>query len=89
MPDGAAPRRHSALPPTLAPRGLSRVEAAAYIGLSTSKFDELVGAGTMPKPKTVGTRKLWDRHALDAAFDALPDEGEKNPWDEALNAPAP
>jgi len=26
------PTRHTALPPTLAPRGLSRIEAAAYIG---------------------------------------------------------
>lgn len=81
-----APRRHAALPPTLAPRGLSRVEAAAYIGLSVSKFDEMVAAGTMPRPKTIGSRKLWDRHALDRAFDALPDEEAKNSWDD-LDAP--
>ena len=86
MPDGAAPRRHSALPPTLAPRGLSRVEAAAYIGLSTGKFDELVADGSMPRPKTVGARKLWDRHALDRAFDDLPDDSSTGYWDKALNA---
>lgn len=87
MPD-PAPRRHAALPPTLAPRGLSRVEAAAYIGLSTSKFDELVESGVMPRPKAVGTRKLWDRHRLDEAFDNLPDETEANPWDKVLDGTA-
>lgn len=86
MAETAAPRRHAALPPTLAPRGLSRAEAAAYIGLSTSKFDALVAAGSMPRPKTVGSRKLWDRFALDAAFDALPDDGAVNPWD-TVDAP--
>lgn len=88
MPD-PAPRRHAALPPTLAPRGLSRVEAAAYIGLSTSKFDELVESGVMPRPKTVGTRKLWDRHRLDEAFDNLPDDRASGYWDRVLDATTP
>lgn len=83
-----APRRHAALPPTLAPRGLSRVEAAAYIGLSTSKFDELVESGVMPRPKAVGTRKLWDRHRLDEAFDNLPDDGSTGYWDRVLATPS-
>ena len=53
-------------------RGLSRTEAAIYIGLSTSKFDELVGDGRMPKPLSIDKRKVWDRYELDASFDALP-----------------
>lgn len=66
--------RHTALPPTLAPRGLSRPEAAAYIGIGVSKFDRMIAAGQMPRPKDLGGRKVWDRLALDMAFAALPDE---------------
>lgn len=65
-------------------RGLSRVEAAGYIGLSPSTFDKLVIAGEMPGPKRVGARKIWDVRALDLAFDALPGEDaahETNDWD--------
>jgi hypothetical protein len=65
-------------------RGLSRDYAALYIGVSPSKFDEMVEDGRMPKAKCVDRRRVWDRRALDLAFDALPDEGgapKKNPWD--------
>ncbi|MDX2289774.1 MAG: hypothetical protein NW217_13245 [Hyphomicrobiaceae bacterium] len=67
--------RLAALPPSLAPRGLSRVEAAAYVGVSPTKFDEMVGDGRMPPAKRADARRIWDRLALDAAFAALPDEG--------------
>jgi hypothetical protein len=76
-----APARHAVLPPTLAPRGLSRVEAAAYIGVSAGKFDEMVGDGRMPDPKLIDSRKVWDRKALDNAFEALPSKEAANPWD--------
>jgi excisionase family DNA binding protein len=41
-------------------RGLSRVEAAMYIGISASKFDELVHDGRMPAPRRIDSRKVWD-----------------------------
>lgn len=63
------------------PLGLSRIEAAAYIGVSAGTFDELVASGHMPGPKRLRARKVWDRYALDAAFAALPDSEEANPWD--------
>lgn len=69
-------------PPTR--RGLSRVEAAGYIGISPATFDKMVIAGEMPSPKRVGTRKIWDVRALDLAFEALPGENsvpETNDWD--------
>jgi len=71
-------------PPSLPPRGLSRVEAAQYIGVSPSLFDEMVRDGRMPKPKPINARKVWDRLRLDQAFEALPDvDGSGvNPWDE-------
>ena len=64
-------------------RGLHREQAARYIGVGASKFDEMVEDGRMPKPKRIDARKVWDRAALDNAFEALPDDGaDKNPWDE-------
>ncbi|MBJ7533320.1 hypothetical protein JDN40_04260 [Rhodomicrobium vannielii ATCC 17100] len=81
--------KQNALPPTLAPIGLSRIEAAAYIGISPSLFDELVADGRTPRPKTINKRKVWDRIRLTAAFAALPGddiEGDGNPWDDFAKA---
>jgi hypothetical protein len=64
------------LPPNLPPRGLSRTESAAYIGISPTLFDTLVKDGRMPKPKLINTRTVWDIRQLDKAFDELPSEGE-------------
>ncbi|MEA3534253.1 hypothetical protein [Rhizobium sp. CC-YZS058] len=71
-------------PVAYAPRGLSREEAARYIGVGTTKFDEMVSDRRMPKPKRVDGRTIWDRIALDAAFSDLPSEGE-NRIDEILS----
>jgi hypothetical protein len=38
----------------------------------------------MPKPIKIDGRKVWDRHELDLAFDALPREDEPtapNSWE--------
>lgn len=77
--------RANVLPLSLPPRGLSRVESAAYIGVSPTKLDEMVRDGRMPRPKRIDGRVVWDRKQLDAAFDALPDDGAAptdNPWDD-------
>ncbi|MBB4017040.1 hypothetical protein GGR16_002069 [Chelatococcus caeni] len=73
--DGAAADRRDVLPRSLPPRGVNRVEAARYIGVSPTTFDEMVKDGRMPKPKRVGSRTIWDVRALDFAFDALPTDG--------------
>jgi excisionase family DNA binding protein len=52
-------------------RGLSCAEAADYIGVSVTKFLEMVGDGRMPKPKEIDRRRVWDIRRLDASFDAL------------------
>lgn len=68
-------------------RGLSREEAAVYMGISPTKFDEGVAAGLLPKPRTGGiwgARTVWDIRALDSAWDARPDAADapgRNPWD--------
>ena len=74
--------REDVLPRSLAPRGLSRVQAAAYIGVSPSLFDEMVKDGRMPKATAINARKVWDRIKLDEAFAALSDEDKdgKDPW---------
>jgi len=72
----------SALPLSLAPRGLSRVQAAEYVGVGVTKFDEMVADGRMPKPKRIDGRTVWDRVKLDEAFAALGDDGvSSNEWD--------
>ena len=72
-------------PLALPPRGLSRGEAARYIGVGTEAFDRLVEAGLMPPPKLIGQKRLvWDRFAVDAAFDDLPERSEATHDDPAL-----
>jgi len=39
-------------------RGLSRDEAAMYVGVSAGKFDEMVGDGRMPAPVRIDHRKI-------------------------------
>jgi len=69
--------------PHYPPRGLRRTAAARYVGVSPTKFDEWVAAGLMPQPVRVGGVVVYDRQAIDVAFDALwgPDRDETNEWD--------
>ncbi len=80
MGDGALTRVGDTCPR----RGLRREEAARYIGVGTTKFDELVEDGRMPKPKRIDGRIVWDLRAVDLAFDELPDESatEGNSWND-------
>jgi hypothetical protein len=55
-------------------RGLSRTEAAQYVGVGETKFDEMRADGRMPRPVEIDGRKLWDIRDLDMAFDALKGE---------------
>ena len=55
-------------------RGLSREEAAMYLGISAGTFDELRRLGRVDSPRVIGGRKLWDIRDLDIAFDSLPRE---------------
>jgi predicted DNA-binding transcriptional regulator AlpA len=79
------------------PRGLSRVQAAYYVGVSTSLFDEMVVDGRMPKPREINRRRVWDRQQVDMAFDMLPGGSEElalsinydQPNDSVRSEPAP
>jgi len=65
--------------------GLSREEAAAYVGVGATLFDAMVADGRMPKPKLINARRVWSRMALEKAFALLPEDGQdevhdENPW---------
>jgi predicted DNA-binding transcriptional regulator AlpA len=54
-------------------RGFSRIEAATFVGISPSKFDDLVKDGRMPRARQIDGRKVWDLCELNPAFDVLGD----------------
>lgn len=60
------------------PRFLSEEEAASYVRISRTTFRN--GVGTLwPKAIRIGRRKLYDRHALDRAVDALAPSATESP----------
>lgn len=61
--------RTSSLALAIPPRGLTREQAAGYLGLTTSAFDHWVRQSRIPGPLP-GTRR-WDRSAIDSALDKL------------------
>lgn len=63
------------------PRGMSREEAADYVGVSPNTFDKMVADGRMPEPIPVNARRLFDRLAIDRAFAALGDQSNLNQFD--------
>lgn len=52
----------------VSPRLLSRRDAAAYCGVSTGLFEQAVA---VPPLRCFGSKKLWDRHALDRWLDHI------------------
>jgi hypothetical protein len=67
--------------------GLGEVEAAAAIGISASKFRNLVEDGRMPSPRRIDGRSIWDVDELRAAFKALPHAGDcekANSWADVM-----
>jgi predicted DNA-binding transcriptional regulator AlpA len=83
LPANAGPPRRPLIP-AHDRLGLSRVEAAEYIGVSARLFDELVQDGQMPQPKMIKSRRVWMRSKLEKAFAELPEDGQDkesaNPW---------
>lgn len=63
-------------------RGLRREDAAAYIGISPTKFDDWVKRRLMPGPKRQDGIVVWDRLALDAAFEILGGEEDLSIWND-------
>lgn len=57
--------------------GLAEYEAAAAVGLGTTKFREMVDDGRMPKPRLMGGRMVYDVDELRAAFKSFPHQDEE------------
>jgi hypothetical protein len=68
---------HIARPIRIDPRGLSRIDAAHYLGISPSKFDELRKDGRVSPPRRIDARLVWDRYNSDHDFEAFPTEGKE------------
>ena len=68
--------RPSPLPPGMMPRGLSRVQAANYVGIGATLFDEWAKGRNLTYQ--IGKRVLYDRHRLDAALDDMMDSDAEN-----------
>jgi predicted DNA-binding transcriptional regulator AlpA len=65
-------------------RGLSRDEAAIYVGIGATLFDRLVSDGQMPKPFRIGSRILWDIRKIDLCIDELSHQDTgKSSWEDA------
>ena len=65
------------------PLGLGRDDAANYVGVGTTKFDQMVKDGRMPQPREIDSRILWDRTEVEVAFRDLPHRAsneDENPW---------
>jgi hypothetical protein len=62
-------------------RGLSRVEAAMYLGVSPSKFDAMRKDGRIGPAKLIDGRKVFDVRMLDEIFDGLPEENHEEAED--------
>ncbi|TXN40662.1 helix-turn-helix domain-containing protein [Methylobacterium sp. WL119] len=52
------------------PRGLDLAAAARYLGLTPTAFSALVRVGQLPSARQLGVTAVWDRMALDTAFEA-------------------
>jgi predicted DNA-binding transcriptional regulator AlpA len=63
-------------PVEYAPRGLRADLAAAYLGMSRTKFLELVSDDRLPQPIAIDAMRVWDRFELDAAFEAFKKNAE-------------
>jgi len=73
----------------LIPRGLRRVDAARYLGISPSHFDNQVKAGAIPAAREMFGVTIWDRITLDALFDGVQTASNDNYWDKACGSGNP
>lgn len=53
------------------PRLLDSEKAALYLGISKRFLLDCVANHTLPAPKRIGARVLWDKHVLDQFVDVM------------------
>jgi predicted DNA-binding transcriptional regulator AlpA len=59
-------------------RGLRRLQAAVYVGVSPTKFDQMVADKRMPPPKSIDGCAIWDLWEVDLVLTGQHDA--RNPW---------
>ena len=69
-----------ALPSGVQPIAVNKNTACAMLNLSPTKFAELVVAGSMPKARCVGTRRIWIVSELSLCAASLPEQDEIDTW---------
>jgi predicted DNA-binding transcriptional regulator AlpA len=52
-------------------RGLDHDEAAIYVGVTFTTFDQMVTDGRLPRPAELNGELVWDLVQLDKAMDRL------------------
>jgi predicted DNA-binding transcriptional regulator AlpA len=57
------------------PRLMDRAEAARYLSVGITVFDEMVAEGMFPRPKKIKSKQVWDRIDLESAASAIPEDG--------------
>lgn len=88
VPARARRTRQAILPTVPFVLGLPEAEAAVAVGISPTKFRELVAAGTMPQARVVGGKLVYDVDELRLAFKALPHKGgevEVDTWADVIS----
>jgi hypothetical protein len=86
--ESARRTRQAILPTIPLVFGLPEAEAAVSIGVSPTKFRELVAAGTMPAARVVGGKLVYDIDELRLAFKSLPHQGgdvEVDTWADVIS----
>ncbi|MDR3488732.1 MAG: hypothetical protein P4M05_27995 [Bradyrhizobium sp.] len=76
-------RSRTALVMTPEKFGLTKAEAAAYIGVTSASFEAMVVNGDMPQARRFGSVERWIRHELERAAMDMPAAAPKiaNPYD--------
>jgi hypothetical protein len=80
--------RQSVLPTLPVVLGLPEAEAAVAVGISQTKFRELVAGGAMPAARVVGGKLVYDVDELRLAFKSLPHKGgdlEVDTWADVIS----
>ena len=81
--------RHATLPHLPVVFGLPETEAAVAMGISPTKFRQMVDVGSIPKPRIVGGKLVYDVDELREAFKSMPHQGEvseSDTWADVLPA---
>jgi hypothetical protein len=80
--------RQSVLPTLPIVFGLPEAEAAVAVGVSQTKFRELVATKAMPAARVVGGKLVYDVDELRLAFKSLPHQGgdvEVDTWADVIS----